>query len=42
VTRQYCTGEPSCNEAYPSPRFVLPIPRDAMNANDALRQNDEY
>jgi hypothetical protein len=42
VTRDYCSGEPSCNEPYPSPKFVLPIPQDALTANSALIQNRGY
>jgi tetratricopeptide (TPR) repeat protein len=42
VERDYCDGATWCNEAYPNPRFILPIPLDAMNANDALVQNDGY
>lgn len=42
VTRSYCSGETSCNEPFPSPKFVLPIPRDAINANSNLTQNKSY
>jgi tetratricopeptide (TPR) repeat protein len=42
VTRDYCSGEPSCSVSYPSPKFVLPIPQDALSANSALTQNPGY
>lgn len=42
VSRQYCAGDPSCSVSFPNPRFVLPIPLDALNANDALTQNEGY
>jgi hypothetical protein len=28
--------------SYPSPKFVLPIPQDALSANSALTQNPGY
>jgi hypothetical protein len=42
VTRAYCSGEPSCTEPYPSSKFVLPIPQDALTANSELTQNEGY
>ncbi|MCS3678713.1 hypothetical protein GGP72_002938 [Salinibacter ruber] len=42
VVRDYCSEGPSCNEPYPSPQFVLPIPQDALTANSALSQNEGY
>jgi hypothetical protein len=42
VTRDYCSGEPSCTESFPSPKFVLPIPQAALAANSELTQNEGY
>jgi hypothetical protein len=42
VTRDYCSGDSSCDETYPSPKFVLPIPQDALTANSELTQNKGY
>jgi tetratricopeptide (TPR) repeat protein len=42
VTREYCSGKPSCDESYPSPKFVLPVPIEALSANSELIQNEGY
>jgi hypothetical protein len=42
VIRAYCSDEPSCDESFPSPKFVLPIPLEALSANSALVQNEGY
>lgn len=42
VDRQYCENRPFCDVAYPSERFVLPIPENAVAANALLTQNEGY
>lgn len=42
IDRDYCESESFCDEAYPSPRFVLPIPFAALAANTELTQNEGY
>jgi len=32
----------NCNLSYPDPRFVLPIPQNALDANRNLEQNPGY
>lgn len=32
----------SCSLTYPSPKFVLPIPRSTINLNTNLKQNESY
>lgn len=42
IDREYCDGESFCDAAYPNPRFVLPIPDEAVVANSELTQNEGY
>jgi hypothetical protein len=42
VVRLDCPEGISCLLPYPDPRFVLPLPQNALDANENLQQNDGY
>jgi hypothetical protein len=42
VVREDCPPEVNCDLSYPDPRFVLPIPQNALDANRNLEQNPGY
>jgi len=42
VVREDCPPGVNCNLSYPDPRFVLPIPQNALDANRNLEQNPGY
>jgi hypothetical protein len=42
VIRNDCPAEVNCTLNYPDPRFVLPIPQNALDANRNLEQNPGY
>ncbi|MFP4293728.1 MAG: RagB/SusD family nutrient uptake outer membrane protein [Cyclobacteriaceae bacterium] len=42
VVRTDCPNNENCSLRYPDPRFVLPIPQNALDANRRLEQNPGY